>query len=167
MRITYIVCIILVGVWYGFQIFAFIFNCKPVSGFWDKTVESTCKVSTAKANYSSVFIYVNAGGTLLVDIIVLLLPIPAIWNLELHRHQKWAIFGIFAVGGMWVHLYPLKVSRYHTDLCFLQSPSNHSRSHIKSEQYLLNCLCGLWNMVASWIMCRNHHGCTSNYPFAY
>lgn len=99
MRIAYLVCIVLTGAWYAFQVFGFIFSCRPVAGFWDKTIDSSCSI-TNKIGTTTGFFYVNAAGTLVIDIVVLVLPVPTIWNLKLRRRQKWAIFGIFAVGGM-------------------------------------------------------------------
>lgn len=99
MRIAYLVCIVLTGAWYAFQVFGFIFSCRPVAGFWDKTIDSSCSI-TNKIGTTTGFFYVNAAGTLVIDIVVLVLPVPTIWNLKLRRRQKWAIFGIFAVGGI-------------------------------------------------------------------
>ncbi|KAF7536790.1 hypothetical protein G7054_g4228 [Neopestalotiopsis clavispora] len=99
MRIAYWVCIALTGAWYAFQVFGFMFSCSPVAGFWDKSIKSTCNI-TSKLGTTTGFFYVNAAGTLVIDIVVLVLPIPTIWNLKLRTRQKWAIFGIFAVGGI-------------------------------------------------------------------
>ncbi|ETS78334.1 hypothetical protein PFICI_10396 [Pestalotiopsis fici W106-1] len=99
MRIAYWVCIVLTGAWYAFQVFGFMFSCNPVAGFWDKSIKSTCNI-TSKIGSTTGFFYVNAAGTLVIDIVVLVLPIPTIWNLKLRTRQKWAIFGIFAVGGI-------------------------------------------------------------------
>ncbi|KAH8649040.1 hypothetical protein BX600DRAFT_109331 [Xylariales sp. PMI_506] len=95
MKIAYIVAMAFVGLWCLGQILTVICLCVPVQAYWDLSLRPN-----AHCIYSMGFLYVNAGGTILTDLIVLLIPVPAIWNLRTSRAQKWAIFGIFATGGI-------------------------------------------------------------------
>ncbi|KAI8626554.1 hypothetical protein F5Y19DRAFT_220073 [Xylariaceae sp. FL1651] len=92
MKITYLVTIFLIGGWCLGQFLAVVFVCIPVQGFWDASINAKCQNQL-------VGVYLNAVGTLVTDFIILLLPIPAIWKLNLPRTQKWALLGIFGIGG--------------------------------------------------------------------
>ncbi|KAF5026593.1 hypothetical protein F66182_1319 [Fusarium sp. NRRL 66182] len=90
-RKIYIAAIILVGGWSISQLDIAIFGCSPIRGFWDLSVKSHCiKLK--------VMWYTNVAGNIVTDLIVLLLPIPAIVRLNLPTRQKWYLVGIFALG---------------------------------------------------------------------
>ncbi|KAI1302710.1 hypothetical protein F5Y03DRAFT_193667 [Xylaria venustula] len=91
LRIVYAVAIFIIGGWCLGQFLAVVFLCIPVRAFWDKTVEAKCQNQL-------IGVYLNAVGTLVTDFAILVLPIPAIWNLHLPRTQKWALTGIFSIG---------------------------------------------------------------------
>jgi len=69
-----------------------IFQCTPVEGFWDKSINPTCNVDTGK------FFDGNAVPNIVTDGVVLILPIPYIWGLQLPRAQKIALTSIFFLG---------------------------------------------------------------------
>ncbi|KAK6202080.1 hypothetical protein LQW54_009038 [Pestalotiopsis sp. IQ-011] len=73
-------------------------TCLPLWANW----ESIDPTSAAKIVCLPVWVstYFNAGGTVLTDVIVLLLPVPALLSLKLRRSQKWAAIGIFGIGGI-------------------------------------------------------------------
>lgn len=70
-----------------------IFICFPIAHFWDSSVPGSCL--DKKALWFS-----NAAMNILLDVWVLLLPIPAIYKLQLPTRQKLAIMLVFVVGGM-------------------------------------------------------------------
>lgn len=75
-------------------------SCLPIAANWDMI--NFDRAAAANVSCLPVWVptYLNAGGTVITDIIVLLLPVPALWSLRLRRSQKWAAFGVFGIGGM-------------------------------------------------------------------
>lgn len=87
-------CVLLLVVGYALgSIFATIFQCKPVSRAWNKKTDGNCISNTA-------FWYANAVANILGDCVILILPIPTIYRLQLPTNQKWGLVMIFAVGGL-------------------------------------------------------------------
>ncbi|KAM5350699.1 hypothetical protein ACJ41O_007204 [Fusarium nematophilum] len=74
------------------------FQCLPPSAFWrrfdfdDPIINYSCRVD------SKTFFMANAISNSITDLLVLLVPVPSIWALQLRRTQKVALLGIFAVG---------------------------------------------------------------------
>jgi hypothetical protein len=93
MWVAYIVAMVFIGIWCLAQVFICLFGCLPLQSFWELTPGATCWVPPS-------FLYINAGGTIVTDLIVLLLPLPTVLNLKLRRSQKWGLIGIFGIGGM-------------------------------------------------------------------
>ena len=83
-------------------IFVTIFQCKPVHGFWDITIKSTC------IKYSLPAI-VLASFNVVTDILTLALPMPLIWQLRMSIGRKFQMTGIFLLGGLYVELEKLHV----------------------------------------------------------
>ncbi|KAI0016846.1 hypothetical protein F4780DRAFT_660905 [Xylariomycetidae sp. FL0641] len=92
MRLAYVVSMVLVGGWCLGQVLSVVFICIPVEGNWDKSIKAKCQDT-------QVGVHLNAVGTLVTDIVVLLLPLPALWKLKIPSTQKWALLGIFGLGG--------------------------------------------------------------------
>ncbi|KAI1276845.1 hypothetical protein F5Y07DRAFT_122945 [Xylaria sp. FL0933] len=91
LRIIYLVAIFLIGGWCLGQFLSVVFLCVPVKGLWDKSVKAKCQDQL-------VGVYLNAVGTLVTDFVILFLPMPSIWKLNLPKAQKWALIGIFSIG---------------------------------------------------------------------
>jgi hypothetical protein len=70
---------------------ATIFQCDPVVKAFDKATPGTC-IDLAK------FWYANAGFSIATDVIILLLPMPLVYQLEVPRAQKIALMAVFAIG---------------------------------------------------------------------
>ena len=69
-----------------------IFQCVPVKASWDTSIHGTC-VDLATE-------YFVAGITnVLTDIIILVLPIPLVWQLQVSVQKRWLIYGTFMLGG--------------------------------------------------------------------
>lgn len=94
MRLTYLVAMVAIGGWCFAQVVAIVFTCIPPSDFWRLGDDNK------KCQNQMVGVWVNAVGTLVTDIAILLLPLPALWKLKLPRTQKWALLGIFLIGGV-------------------------------------------------------------------
>jgi hypothetical protein len=98
MRILYIVAIVLISGWSISQILVTIMTCLPIWSNWEQIDPTSATNIVCLPVWVST--YLNAGGTVLTDLIVLLLPVPTLWSLRLRRSQKWAAVGIFGIGGM-------------------------------------------------------------------
>lgn len=70
-----------------------IFQCVPVAGAWDKTVDATCI-------NSDIFWVAYAVMDILTDLMVLALPLPPIMALQLSMRNKLMICAIFLMGGL-------------------------------------------------------------------
>ncbi|KAL2835487.1 hypothetical protein BJY01DRAFT_252611 [Aspergillus pseudoustus] len=71
--------------------------CVPTSYFWTQWVDPLngghCRINLY------LFYLWNGVANLFTDVIILCLPMPIVWRLQMPRSQKWAISGIFLLGG--------------------------------------------------------------------
>jgi len=75
------------------QLFISIFRCKPVDNFWNWSSSYACTDAH----------WVLLGGSVphvATDLIMLLLPVPLVWNMQLRWSQKLILCGIFGLGGL-------------------------------------------------------------------
>ena len=76
-------------------VFSFIFQCTPVSYFWDPARGGGCFDQSA--------FYMSGGSLNIVgDALVLALPMHMIWKLHTSRSQKLAVTFLFLLGSLWV-----------------------------------------------------------------
>ncbi|KAF7533940.1 hypothetical protein G7054_g6651 [Neopestalotiopsis clavispora] len=68
-----------------------IFQCLPVERAWDKKIEGTC-IDNGK------FWYANGGFSIATDLLILLLPMPLVYALQIPRVQKAALILVFTLG---------------------------------------------------------------------
>lgn len=73
-------------------VFDSIFLCTPVSRFWDKSQSGHCLNETAVW-------YTNAGLNIIIDIGIVILPMPAVRSLSLPKRQRIGLMALFALGG--------------------------------------------------------------------
>lgn len=85
---------LIVAGWMIGVVFAQIFTCTPVEGAWRITVARHC-IDQIK------FYYGNAIANLLTDVIILCLPLPLIWRLNMSTRKKRALSGVFLLGGLY------------------------------------------------------------------
>lgn len=71
------------------------FSCVPVAFFWDTSIPGPHKCLSQLA-----FWFSNASFNILTDLAVLILPMPVIKSLRLGKQQKYALMGVFALGGL-------------------------------------------------------------------
>lgn len=74
-------------------VFVVIFQCYPIEANWDPTVSGQC------VNYGD-FVLVNGVLNILSDFIILCLPLPILWRLQVSTNQKWVLSGMFLLGGL-------------------------------------------------------------------
>lgn len=68
----------------------------PVRGFWDITIPHHCDEQRK-------FEMAAAVVNIIVDLVVILLPLPTVWRLKLPRRQRWALSGVFMLGFLYGH----------------------------------------------------------------
>ena len=79
---------------------AAIFQCRPLRLAWNKTLDGVCIDYVAYFKAASI---VN----LVTDVLLLVMPLPVVWRLNITPRQKIAVTGIFTLGGLSVSLlYP-------------------------------------------------------------
>ncbi|KAF9894160.1 hypothetical protein FE257_009133 [Aspergillus nanangensis] len=71
--------------------------CVPTTFFWTQWVDPLsgghCRINLYQ------FYLWNGVANLFTDVIILCLPMPIVWSLQMPKGQKWAISGIFLLGG--------------------------------------------------------------------
>ncbi|KAF4922369.1 Satratoxin biosynthesis SC1 cluster protein 4 [Colletotrichum viniferum] len=76
------------------------FQCLPVSAFWlrfDPNANLSPSDYECGVNVKTLFI-ANAIPNIMADVLLLLLPVPGNWSLQLRKPQKIALVGIFTLG---------------------------------------------------------------------
>ncbi|KAK7981482.1 hypothetical protein PG988_003720 [Apiospora saccharicola] len=90
-RIPCLVLASLVVTWCLGMVLIVVFGCYPVQAAWDFTiVEKDC--TTASHGI------VIGVGNITTDFILILLPMPIVWRLEMKKSEKLVILGIFGIG---------------------------------------------------------------------
>ena len=70
-----------------------IFRCRPARWLWDRTVNAQC-IEVSK-------VYIVMGSlNVLTDILLLCLPLPQLWKLQMHMAKKLQAIGIFSSGSL-------------------------------------------------------------------
>lgn len=72
--------------------FGIIFQCKPIRGAWDPTVEAKCIDL-------GLIILITSALNVFTDVSTLCLPLPLLWKLNLPKERKVQLTGIFLLGG--------------------------------------------------------------------
>ncbi|KAJ5709860.1 hypothetical protein N7493_009452 [Penicillium malachiteum] len=62
--------------------------CRPINFMWDMTVKGTCEDGTP-------LMYASAGFNLIIDLIVVALPMPVIWTLQMPKDRKAGVIWAF------------------------------------------------------------------------
>jgi hypothetical protein len=119
MRVVYIIAIIVVGAWSFAQVLIALLICRPIQGLWDKTIAADCMPNAPQ-------IYVNAGGNIVTDVAIFLLPLPAIKHLSLQKRQKFMLLGIFSLGFFTVAISVIRIK-------FLDIGGDVTWQHVESS----------------------------------
>ena len=70
-----------------------IFPCRPLKGAWDPTIKSEC------IDLSTPVIFMGSMNVL-TDLLLLCLPLPQLWKLQMRRGTKIQLIGIFSIGSL-------------------------------------------------------------------
>lgn len=76
-----------------------VFVCIPVEAFWNRSMQGHC-INPLITNY------VNAGFNISTDLIIILIPIPALNKLQVSKSQYIALLVAFSIGGLYVEHSP-------------------------------------------------------------
>ena len=90
------ICWILMGFVVAFgtaTTLASIFQCTPIPRTWNKSIQGVCLNTT-------IFWYTNAGFSIAGDLILLVLPMPVLYNLKLPLNQRIALMLVFSLGAL-------------------------------------------------------------------
>ncbi|RHZ54472.1 hypothetical protein CDV55_100744 [Aspergillus turcosus] len=90
------ICVFLaVGYWFSCTI-AFLVCCRPLSYYWTQYRDP----KGGKCIFNLYPFYIgNAAANVATDGIILLVPIPLVWKLQMRTSQKILVSGIFLLGG--------------------------------------------------------------------
>jgi hypothetical protein len=91
-RVSVIVAALVVG-WMISVTIVVIFTCNPIAGAWIRTINRTCINQTA-------FYYGNAILNVITDIILLVMPLPMIWKLNMSMRKKVNVTLLFILGSL-------------------------------------------------------------------
>ena len=91
--ITIRMLIVVICLFYTALTVAKICQCIPRTRIWDKSIPGTC-INLHKLLISSGMF--NTAS----DICILLVPLKGVWNLQVSRRRKIAIYAVFTVGVM-------------------------------------------------------------------
>ena len=81
----------LVTIWLiGIQVSVFA-ECVPISGLWQLSEASRC------IDLKSFFVGSGIPNVLL-NVIIVFLPVPMVWTLDIERKHRLALSGVFALG---------------------------------------------------------------------
>lgn len=84
-----------VVIWAVCVSFLFTFICVPVEKLWHPDIEGRC--------VSELGVWLaNASSTIFSDVIILLLPIPQVWRLQLKTFEKVGLTLVFGLGFLYV-----------------------------------------------------------------
>lgn len=77
--------------WFVICVIMSIAGCQPVSYFWNK-------LQTGRCINEVDFFRGNGITNMMLDFLVLVLPLPMVWRLDLKLRQKLVVTGIFMLG---------------------------------------------------------------------
>ena len=68
-----------------------IWQCNPRARIWNKSIAGTCLDTSAILDTSGVF-------NLVTDVILLLVPVKAVWSMQMNQRKKIGIVLVFTMG---------------------------------------------------------------------
>ena len=87
------VFMLVVSLYYTITAFLKVWECVPRPRIWNKTINGTCISVSGILNTDGVF-------NTLSDFLIIVVPMKAIWTLQMKRNKKIGIFLLFTVGLM-------------------------------------------------------------------
>lgn len=106
-RIACYIAMCVVALYSTWAIITGFLTCVPVAKFWDRSVKGYC------FNFGALWFF-NASMNIATDLALLLMPMPLLSQLHLPRMQKFALCGVFAIGGFVVITSALRLSSLYS-----------------------------------------------------
>ena len=82
--------------WFVLFIFLQFFTCVPLAYYWDKSIPGGHCIDDHIIAY-----YGTSPGDIATNIAILILPIPYLWNLQMHWQRRLAVIAIFFLGSLY------------------------------------------------------------------
>ncbi|GAP82910.1 putative integral membrane protein [Rosellinia necatrix] len=92
-RLTTYVLITYIWLWGVSEVIVAIAQCRPIAYQWDKTIDGRCIDQLSYYRWVSV-------PNVIHDVVMLVLPLPIVWNLQIGLRQKLALSGVFLIGSL-------------------------------------------------------------------
>ena len=86
------IIIVVTGVWYTITTFLTIFACSPREAFWNPLI------TDYRCLNNDIGTIINCSFNVVSDIIILMLPVRAVWRLRMPTRNKIKIVLLFAIG---------------------------------------------------------------------
>ncbi|KAL8756077.1 MAG: hypothetical protein Q9184_004616 [Pyrenodesmia sp. 2 TL-2023] len=94
-RVAWYAIMVWTFLWGISTFFAAAFQCNPPSYYWSKYTRKT----HGSCLNLTVLLVVTASTNIVTDVALLILPMPVVWNSKIEPSQKFAVTGIFLLGG--------------------------------------------------------------------
>lgn len=138
----YFCAFLVIGWWLAVYIIIVV-QCRPVSYFWEQYVDPTAPGECI--NIYKFFIG-NASASVVTDFIILLVPLPSVWQLKMPIVQKLAVCGIFLLGGLYVSPFFFSTASANlSSVCIAGVVRVHSLTFMVKSPDLT------WNMAQSFV----------------
>ncbi|KAM3413839.1 hypothetical protein BST61_g10518 [Cercospora zeina] len=160
MRIATYLLMGFVSCYATWRIISAIFTCNPPEAFWDHSIKNkTCQDRLALSLAST-------SLNMVTDILITVLPLPFLNKLQLPRRQKWALVGVFAIGGIVVIVSILRLpSLYHLmrskDLTYENAMAAIWSSIEMNTGIICSCLPTLRCLFPTWLRGASKYGTQS------
>lgn len=121
--------------WCIASMIAAICSCEPISYFWNEIIDPTA----GSYRYNFYYYYVgNAAANVVTDVLILLVPIPVIWNLQMRTTQKIGVCGVLLLGGLYVlqtNLFQKVNTNTTLSQCLRRKRYSHPLHHLPPQQH--------------------------------
>ena len=92
-KLYIIALVVYMVVAYTVLFFLSLFQCKPISAFWQRTGQS----ASACTNITKAY-YINGVSSLAIDVLLIAIVMPPILRLNMHRRQRIAVIAVISLG---------------------------------------------------------------------
>lgn len=72
-------------------------HCRPLAYYWDRSIPNGYCVNDNLIGYSI------TGANIVTDLVVLVMPIPWLWGMNMTVPKRMAVVGLFILGSLYVH----------------------------------------------------------------
>lgn len=101
--------------------FAGLFHCIPFNHGWNPNVPGHCSIDIQPLYVTATVL--NLAG----DIGIVAAPIPLIWSIQMSLSTKFAVTGLFLLGGLWVLISSAECGRL-TNYCGQRFHHQHNKA---------------------------------------